>query len=632
MAANRSSNGSYQVAGSRTDRLGGVVAILLWALCCTPNIGHAYSGGSGTLHAPYSIATPEDLIALSRSPRDYDRHFLLTEDIDLAGHTFSRALIGSSEPPTGTSLGGVFQTLYPSFNGTINGNGHVISNLTITGIAGYSNVGLIGALGPSGRVYGLGLIDVAIEGRDENVGMFVGKSEGILACCYASGVVRGVKAVGGLVGANSGYLENCYCWGEVSGTEVVGGLVGRGKYRLPNWIDTMIVNSYSACQVQVTDHIVSGISGFGGIVSGCFWDTQVSGSVDPNPGSDAIGLDTASMQDIRHYLEAGWDFSGEQDNGCCDVWSMPETGGYPVLTVFQEPVSIANSCLGGRCCPVLADVNDVFWDASSYFQPAWHTVSIAETLARSGEPFPGRVVTIRGEVGMLRSENLIGVDFENARVCQALDAEARPVPMFGSIRSLIEPKHSWDMLNHTTRPLTLVLPLDETGVHPDSLSQVDFVAYALTCQLWKTVEIPFAAMDDWLEIVPRLRMRIENHTTQGGSKEYRITEEYSLPSSRVQEVLMNENTLAVDQFGAAASLSELEMIYGFALLDASGNPATHGGRRGSGWSGGAATGTRTRSGDWAYTSHIVSVRYTVAVKPRILKVPLTLSNIPLLSH
>jgi len=40
----------------------------------------AYHGGLGTLQVPYVIATAEDLIQLGQTPRDYDKHFLLTQD------------------------------------------------------------------------------------------------------------------------------------------------------------------------------------------------------------------------------------------------------------------------------------------------------------------------------------------------------------------------------------------------------------------------------------------------------------------------------------------------------------------------------------------------------------------------
>jgi hypothetical protein len=52
-----------------------------------------YGGGSGTADDPYQIATAAHLIALGETPEDYDKHFILTGDIDLAGHVFDKAVI-----------------------------------------------------------------------------------------------------------------------------------------------------------------------------------------------------------------------------------------------------------------------------------------------------------------------------------------------------------------------------------------------------------------------------------------------------------------------------------------------------------------------------------------------------------
>jgi hypothetical protein len=52
-----------------------------------------YSGGFGTETDPYQIATAYDLIALGQATEDYGKHFILTADIDLAGQTFTQAMI-----------------------------------------------------------------------------------------------------------------------------------------------------------------------------------------------------------------------------------------------------------------------------------------------------------------------------------------------------------------------------------------------------------------------------------------------------------------------------------------------------------------------------------------------------------
>jgi len=46
-----------------------------------------YNGGTGEPSDPYQIATAADLIALGETPGDYDKHFILTADIDLDPHS-----------------------------------------------------------------------------------------------------------------------------------------------------------------------------------------------------------------------------------------------------------------------------------------------------------------------------------------------------------------------------------------------------------------------------------------------------------------------------------------------------------------------------------------------------------------
>ena len=108
-------------------------AVLLLNLVALP-VQAKYSGGSGTAADPYQIATAADLIALGETPADYDKHFILTADIDLDPNlpgrkVFDKAVIAPDTNPNdmhsdfqGTPFGGVFD-----------GNGHAISHLSIKG-------------------------------------------------------------------------------------------------------------------------------------------------------------------------------------------------------------------------------------------------------------------------------------------------------------------------------------------------------------------------------------------------------------------------------------------------------------------------------------------------------------------
>ena len=370
-----------------------------------------YSGGTGEPNDPYQIATAIDLIALGETPKDYDKHFILTADIDLDPNlpgrkVFDRAVIASD------GLG---------FSGVLDGNSHTISHLTING---GMNVGMFGWLRDGAEVRGLGMVDIDItgdnhvgglvgvnsgtviqcystasvmgaysvgglvgfnyggsiamshsssmvSGTDYYVGGLVGYNDGSVATSYSSGSVSGYEEVGGLVGVNGGTVLSSYAACDVTGDSYVGGLVGsNGGYcsrgDCPCFTGT-ICDCYSTGGVTGGDY-VAGLVGYnmGGVnrcysagavtgattnISGlvvaggecgyymgptyrvdyvnvCFWDVQVSGQATSDGG---IGKNTAEMQTAGIFLETGWDFVGETENGTDDIWKIAEGLGYPRL-------------------------------------------------------------------------------------------------------------------------------------------------------------------------------------------------------------------------------------------------------------------------------------------------------------
>ena len=120
-----------------------------------------FSGGTGEPNDPYQIATAGDLILLGDSPEDYDKHFILTTDINLdpnlpARKIFEKAVIA---PDTDDTSKLEFDGI--SFTGVFDGNGYTISHLTITGA---SYLGLFGRLGTGAKISNLGLEGISITG------------------------------------------------------------------------------------------------------------------------------------------------------------------------------------------------------------------------------------------------------------------------------------------------------------------------------------------------------------------------------------------------------------------------------------------------------------------------------------
>lgn len=94
-----------------------------------------------------------------------------------------------------------------AFNGTFEGNGHILSGVTIPATTG-SYEGLFGNLGPNGVIRNLGVDSASVDGT--NAGGIVGYNSGTIENCFFYGSVRGTNP-GGIVGSNQGgQIKNCY--------------------------------------------------------------------------------------------------------------------------------------------------------------------------------------------------------------------------------------------------------------------------------------------------------------------------------------------------------------------------------------------------------------------------------------
>jgi hypothetical protein len=306
-----------------------------------------YAGGSGEPNNPYQIATAENLMLLGDSPEDYDKHFILTADINLDPNlpgrkVFNRAVIAP--------------VWVASFTGTFNGKGHTISNLTIAVHAWLDNTDYLGLFGHMvGEVKKLGVVGVNITGGDYFVGGLIGYNTGTVTQCYSTGMIiigSGAGDVepygsGGIMGTNVGDVIDCFSDSVVHGVYGTGGLVGNNQGN--------ITASYSI-------GTVTGRGGVGGLVgdndanvTDSFWDMETSGQ-DISAGGE--GKTTDEMQAANTFLEAGWDFMGETENGTEDIWRICEGTNYPRF-VWQIPV-------GDFVCPDGVTIEDF-----SFFMEHW---------------------------------------------------------------------------------------------------------------------------------------------------------------------------------------------------------------------------------------------------------------------
>jgi len=177
-----------------------------------------YSGGDGSAEYPYRIATPNDLNDIGNHEDDWDAHFVMVNDINLADYTGTQFNVICGSPDGGW---------YTMFEGVFDGDGHVIRNLNLE--VDISMAGLFGYIGDSGVVKNVCLDGVDIKAI-HYVGGIAGRNEGVIQNCHVSGTIEGEQACGGITGASlcplPNNVSNCSFGGKVIGTDSTGGVVG----------------------------------------------------------------------------------------------------------------------------------------------------------------------------------------------------------------------------------------------------------------------------------------------------------------------------------------------------------------------------------------------------------------------
>ena len=166
-----------------------------------------------------------------------------------------------------------------------------------------------------------------------SIGGLVGDNSGDVTQCFSNGMVSAfghdISEIGGLVGDNSyGIVTQCYSTGAVSttgelSTVCVGGLVGNNSGDVIQCYSTGFVSANGQFTVGI-----GGLVGRGSTVTYSVWNIETSGLSESACG---VGLTTAQMQTASTFLEAGWDFVGETENGTEDIWWILEGKDYPRL-------------------------------------------------------------------------------------------------------------------------------------------------------------------------------------------------------------------------------------------------------------------------------------------------------------
>ncbi len=251
------------------------------------------------------------------------------------------------------------------FEGILNGNGHVIQNLTINR-PDQLGVGLFSSLGAGAIVTNLNLAGGTVVGSYP-VGGLAGLSAGTVGGCGATCAVTGLAYVGGLIGRmESGDVRGCFATGPVSGVFFsIGGLIGdiengdldtcyaTGAVDGDSAVGGLVGSNYGTIETCYAAGAVTAFGTLGGLVAegfgtvtGSYWDTSASGQAASMGGE---GKATPQMRQQATF--AGWNFSS--------VWSIMENAGYPYLSANQNPAPtylLSLDAQGGVVAPAVLTV------------------------------------------------------------------------------------------------------------------------------------------------------------------------------------------------------------------------------------------------------------------------------------
>ena len=410
---------------------------------CTVAGKHEYAGGlvaknEGTIENCYSNGTISgDRYTGGLVGSNGGAISLSDSNATVSGDKYTGGLVGSNGGAITLSDSSATVTGRKDVGGLVGTQGGNLSHCSSTGtVTGFSDVGGLVGYNSKGHINGCST-SAAVSGGEYVGGLMGWNNGGSASQSYSTGTVFGNRSVGGLLGRNEGIVFACYNSGAVTGTagdgmtiRSVGGLIGNNNGSLFNCYNIGSVSGPES--VDQIDQSVGGLVGSNeGSVSHCFWNVETTGLAISAGG---IGLTTAEMQNADTYLNAGWDFVDEVNNGAHDFW-VSDSNAYPELSTFTDRESTVLEGLGTAQSPYL--IEDAQTLGAVLFRPLAHYQLIANidlegiswkvaVVPLFGGTFDGNGFCIRnltvqgtgslGLFGTLQSGEVMNLGLENVLV------------------------------------------------------------------------------------------------------------------------------------------------------------------------------------------------------------------------
>ncbi|NBD24564.1 phosphodiester glycosidase family protein [Paenibacillus glycinis] len=213
--------------------------------------------GSASAEAVISIDSQADLEQIRSNPSG---SFQLTADIDLTGSFVPLA----------------------SFSGSLDGNGHLISDLTITGSASQPKAAFI--VDNEGLIKSVGFIDVNIHSLDTNstywASGIVGTNNGTIEESFVTGTVSGGYRSAGIAITNRHIVRNVYSVASVDAKVESGALVAVSEN------GSTLESSYAVPDVHSDTNNTGGLTAYaytGAVIRN---NALLAGTIDSGSGSN----------------------------------------------------------------------------------------------------------------------------------------------------------------------------------------------------------------------------------------------------------------------------------------------------------------------------------------------------------
>ena len=257
-----------------------------------------FCGGDGTASNPYQICTAKDLADLATlvnagGNASQGVYYIVMDSIDLNGYDAGEGWvpIGKIDDMTDDCR----------FRGNFDGNGKVISNLTIDRREDYQ--GLFGCI-VGATIKNLNLENCAVNGNESVGGVAGDITVSVVTNCHVSGFVTGGYKTGGVLGfGNNASVANCSSACNVNGNSDIGGLAGKALH-------TSMTNCHASGNVI-------GINCIGGLTGNLVWapHTNCYATGDVTGSENVGGLAGISSASSSTNCYATGNITGETNVG-----------------------------------------------------------------------------------------------------------------------------------------------------------------------------------------------------------------------------------------------------------------------------------------------------------------------------